>query len=113
MEGATGGWRFRSFWTWQRCAGHACDRCEVAACQDRGADAGERFLRNGSTYFWLQGLKNKTECLGTPMQIVDHSRPVTRLIGRGPRINIVHSVSHGIVEQNCDLAGRGRHGLGL
>src|SRR3954452_23855827 len=48
MEGATGGWRFRSFWTWQRCAGHACDRCEVAACQDRGADAGERFFRRSA-----------------------------------------------------------------
>src|SRR6267154_764129 len=58
-------------------------------------------------------LENEAECLGTPMQIVDHSRPVTRLVGRGPGIDIVHSVSHSIVEQNCDLAGRGGHGLGL
>ena len=70
-------------------------------------------LRNGSTDFRLQGLENKAECLGTPMQIVDHSRPVTRLVGRGSGIDIVHSVSHSIVEQNCDLAGRGGHGLGL
>ena len=70
-------------------------------------------FRNGSTYFRLQGLENKAECLGTPMQIVDHSRPVTRLVGPGPGIDIVHSVSHSIVEQNCDLAGRGGHGLGL
>src|SRR5436190_8036691 len=48
VEGAAGGWCFRSFWTWQRCAGHACDRCEVAACQDRGADAGERFFRRSA-----------------------------------------------------------------
>ena len=47
------------------------------------------------------------------MQIVDHSRPVTRLVGRGPGIDIVHSVSHSIVEKDCDLAGRGSHGLGL
>ena len=23
------------FWTWRHCAGHACDRCEVAARQNR------------------------------------------------------------------------------
>src|SRR5258708_26301815 len=80
---------------------------------DRRANAGERFLRNGSNSFRLQGLENKAECLGTPMQIVDHSRPVTRLVGRGPGIDIVHSVSHSIVEQNCDLAGRGGNELGL
>ena len=76
------------------------------------AKIGELTLE-GSTSFWLHGLENKAECLGTPMQIVDHSRPVTRLVGRGPGIDIVHSVSHSIVEQNCDLAGRGSHGLGL
>src|SRR2546421_5757578 len=47
VEGAAGGWRFRSFWTWQRCAGHACDRCEVAACQDRGADFFRRSAHQG------------------------------------------------------------------
>src|SRR5258705_13289847 len=72
-----------------------------------------RFLRNGSTDFRLRGLENKAECLGTPTQIVDHSRPVTRLVGRGAGIDIVHSVSHSIEEQNCDLAGRSgpQHGF--
>ena len=42
------GWRFRSFWTWQRCAGRACDRREVAARQDRRTDAGERFFRRSA-----------------------------------------------------------------
>ena len=77
------------------------------------AELAQQFLRNGSPDFRLQWLENKAECLGASMQIADHSRPVTRLVGRGPAIDIVHSVSHSIVEQNCDLAGRGGHGLGL
>jgi hypothetical protein len=44
-----------------------------------GAIAG--FLRNGSTSFGLQGLENKPECFGTPMQIVDDSRAVTHVVG--------------------------------
>ena len=47
------------------------------------------------------------------MQIVDDSRAVTRLVGRGPRIDILHSVSHSVVEQDRDLAGRGGHRFGL
>ena len=35
------GRRFRGFWHGERSAGDACRRCEVAARQDRGADAGE------------------------------------------------------------------------
>ena len=94
-------------------AGRAGGRREVAARQDRRADAGERFLRNGSTGFRLQGLQNKAECLGTSVQIVDHPRTVARLVGRGPGIDVIHSVTHGVVEQNCDLAGRGGDCLGL
>ena len=41
VEGPDGGWRFWSFWTWGRGACHAGGRCEVAARQDRGVDAGE------------------------------------------------------------------------
>lgn len=37
--------------------------------------------RNGSTSFRLHWLENKPECLGTPMQIVDDSRAVARLVG--------------------------------
>src|SRR5258708_39063621 len=37
--------RFRDFRTGRRDTGHASGRCEVAARQDRGADAGERFFR--------------------------------------------------------------------
>ncbi|MEH2548684.1 hypothetical protein V1283_005329 [Bradyrhizobium sp. AZCC 2262] len=36
------------FRTWGRAAGSTCSRCEVAACQDRGADAGERFFRRSA-----------------------------------------------------------------
>src|ERR1019366_6749418 len=45
MEGAVGGRRFRSFWLGEHGACHAGRRCEVAARQDRRADAGERFFR--------------------------------------------------------------------
>src|SRR3954452_2676685 len=48
VEGAAGRRRVRSFWTWQRCARRACDRREVAARQDRRADAGERFFRRSA-----------------------------------------------------------------
>ena len=87
-----GGRRFRGFRLGEHGAGHACDRREVAARQDRGADAGERFLRNGSTSFRLQGLENKPECLGTPMQIVDHSRAVSCLVVRRPGVDVFHPV---------------------
>ena len=45
VEGAAGGRRFRGFRLWKRGARRACGRCEVAARQDRGVDAGERFFR--------------------------------------------------------------------
>src|ERR1700687_1828336 len=44
-EIAAGGKRFRDFRTGRRDTGHAGGRCEVAARQDRRADAGERFFR--------------------------------------------------------------------
>ena len=94
-------------------SGAAGRRREVAARQDRRADAGERFLRNGSTSFWLHGLENKAECLGTPMQIVDHPRAVACLVRRRSGIDVFHSMTHGVVEQHCDLAGRGGDRLGL
>jgi hypothetical protein len=93
--------------------GTASDRREVAACQDRRIDAGKRFLRNDGTSLWLEGLENKAECLSTPMQIVDYSRAVACLVGRGPGVDVLHSVTHGVVEEDCDLSSRGGHGLSL
>ena len=63
--------------------------------------------------FCLEGLENKTESLGTPMQIVDYSRAVACLVGRGPGVDVFHSVTHGVVEEDCDLAGRGGYSLCL
>lgn len=40
------------------------------------------------------------------MQIVDHSRTVACPVGRGAGIDVVHSVTDSVVEQDCDLAGR-------
>lgn len=49
----------------------------------------------------------------TSVQIVDHSRPIACLIGRGPGIDVVHSVTHSVIEQDCYLAGRRSDCLGL
>ena len=94
-------------------AAPAGGRREVAARQDRRADAGERFLRNGDAECRLHGLENEAECLGAPMQIVDHPRAVACLVERRAGIDVLHSVTHGVVEQDCDLARRGGHRLGL
>jgi transposase-like protein len=56
-EHFAGGWRFRSFWTWQRRAGHACDRCEVAARQDRGVTLENDFLEGALTKAGLLSAK--------------------------------------------------------
>src|SRR3981081_4672451 len=48
VEIAAGGQCFRDFRTGRRAAGRACSRCEVAACQDRRTDAGERFFRRSA-----------------------------------------------------------------
>ena len=67
--------------------GASSNRRRVVARQDRRADAGERFLRNG-TSFRLQGQQNKAECFGPAMQILDHSRAVVSrsTTSRGRRI---------------------------
>ena len=49
----------------------------------------------------------------TPVQIVDHPRAVARLVRRGSGIDVFHSMTHGVVKQHCDLAGRGGYRLGL
>src|SRR5947208_13985875 len=48
MEIAARGQRFRDFRIRRRYNGHARGRCKVAPCQDRRADAGERFFRRSA-----------------------------------------------------------------
>jgi transposase-like protein len=86
------GGRFRSFRLGEHGAGHAGHRREVAARQDRGVDAGERFLRNGDAWCWLRRVENKPEGLGAPMQIVDHALAVPGLVERRTRIDVLHSI---------------------
>src|SRR6202011_2201342 len=72
------------------------------------------FLRNDDDARGrLHGLENKSECLGAPMQIVHYPRAVTCLVERRTGVDVLHSMTHSIVEQDCDLACRGRHRLGL
>ena len=47
------------------------------------------------------------------MQIVDHPRAIARLVVRRTGVNVLHSVTYGVVEQHGDLARRGGHRLGL
>src|SRR6476619_1027347 len=72
-----------------------------------------RFLRNGDAWCWLRGVENKPERLGAPMQILDHALAVPGLVERRTRIDVLHSMAHGVIEQNCDLARRGGHRLGF
>src|SRR3981189_1623699 len=48
-------------WQRRRRTSTAHDRREVASCKDRGADVGERFLRNGRSWCRLHRLENKSE----------------------------------------------------
>jgi hypothetical protein len=84
-----------------------------AACEDRRVDARERFQRNGATGRGLNWLKNKAECLGAPMQVFDHPVTVLAVVERRTRVDIFHSVTHGVVEQGRNLASCGGHSLGL
>src|ERR1700722_947336 len=72
-----------------------------------------RFLRNDEIRFRLHGLKNKSECFGPPMQIIDYPLAVACLVERRAGIDVLHSVTHSIIEQDCDLARRSRYRLGL
>ena len=47
------------------------------------------------------------------MQILDHSRAVSCLVERRAGVNVFHPVTHGVVEQDGDLARRGSYRLGL
>src|SRR6266404_8837290 len=62
-----------------------------------------------NAWCWLRGVENKPERLGAPMQILDHALAVPGLVERRTRIDVLHSMAHGVIEQNCDLARRGGH----
>jgi hypothetical protein len=47
------------------------------------------------------------------MQIVDHSHAVVCLVRRRSGVDVLHSMSHRVVKQHRDLAGRGGDRLGL
>jgi hypothetical protein len=57
---------------------------------------------------WVYRLEHKAEGLRSTMQVVNHPRAVSGLVGRCARVYVFHPVLHGIVEQHCDLA----HGAG-
>src|ERR1700680_1718085 len=71
------------------------------------------FLRNDDARCRIHGLENKSECLGAPMQIVNYACAVACLVVRCTGIDILHSVTHGVVEQDCDLARCRGHRLSL
>ena len=62
------------------------------------------FLRNGYWRYWLE---DEAEGLGAAMQVVDDPRPITGLVGGRARVDVVHPMTQGVIEENCDLA-RGR-----
>jgi transposase-like protein len=88
-------------------------RREVVAREDRRADARKRFLRNDDVSFRLHWLENKAECFGATMKIRNHPRAVACLVERCTGVDVLHSVAHGVVEQNRDLARGGGDRLGL
>src|ERR1700721_4870530 len=65
------------------------------------------FLRNDAGGCRFDGLENKAECLGAPMQIVDHPRAVTGLVEGRAGVDVLHPGTQGVVEQDCNLARRG------
>jgi transposase len=73
-------------------------RHQGAAREDRRTNAGERFLRNDDARCRLHGLENESECLGAPMQIVHYPRAVACLVERRAGVDVLHSVTHCVVE---------------
>src|SRR5450759_4237343 len=64
----------------------------------------QAFLRNGHSRGRRHGLEHEAEGLGAPMQIVDDPRAVADLVRRRARVDVIHTVTHGIVEENRYLA---------
>jgi adenylate cyclase len=56
-----------------------------------GRELGVRYVLEGS-------VRKAAKCLSTSVQIVDHPRTVACLIGRSPGIDVIHSVTHGVIE---------------
>ena len=80
-------------------------RDEVELHVDSFAKYAAAFLRNGHRRRWLE---DEAEGLGAPMQVGDNPRAIAGLVGGRPRVDVVHPVTEGIVEENRDLAcGRG------
>ena len=50
------------------------------------------------------GLQYEAVRLGAPWKIVEDACPVAFLVVRGARIDVVHAVTHGILEQNRNFA---------
>src|SRR5580658_3912692 len=64
----------------------------------------QAFLRNGDAGRWVYGLEHKAEGLRSTMQVVNHPRAVSGLVGRRAWVYVFHAVLHGVVEQDRDLA---------
>src|SRR6516225_3348490 len=79
----------------------------------RGRAAPRQFLRNGDARYRLYGLEREAEGLCAPMQIVYDAGPIAGLVERRARVDVVHAVTHGVVEQDSDLACGGGDRLGL
>ena len=71
------------------------------------------FLRNGDGGCRLNGLERKAKDLCAPMQIVYDPGSIAGLVERRARVDVVHPVAHGVVEQDGDLSRRGGDRLGL
>ena len=64
------------------------------------------FLRN-STFLW-HGRQGVTQCPGAPLEVGQHSLPMSFIVGSRPLILICHAMANGVVEQNSNLARRRR-----
>jgi hypothetical protein len=70
------------------------------------------FLRNSLRRCGV-GDERKAEALRAPMQVVNHSLPIPRFIGRDAWIYIRQAKSQGSIEENRQLARCGRYRLRL
>jgi hypothetical protein len=61
----------------------------------------QAFLRNDDRRRWLE---DEAEGLGAPTQVVDDPCTITGPVGGCARVDVVHSVTDGVVEENRDLA---------
>jgi hypothetical protein len=71
------------------------------------------FLRNGDAGCRRYGLERKAENLCAPMQIVDDPGPIAGLVEGCARVDVVHPVTNGVVEQDGNFARRGGDRLGF